>query len=304
MKGQLNFLFGTLMVIFISLSNSSCGSDTPQTRYVAAKLVDSDMWSIVDVNSGEVIHKDEFKSQPSVIVNKIFCVKNESGLYDYFSVDDVTKPINKESFLYATSFSDEKVALAVKKGKGICIIDEDCNVVAELDNAIISATDFSNGYSAVANDDNKYGYINKRGEIIIKPSYDSAADFSKDGIAIVAKEVNDSVSKFSAIDVKGEVLFSFSSTEYKDYGDFLNGYLPVKKDNDEVVLLDKEGKKHTTLGKWKGFIPLWLGFNDGVIVFKDGDSYGLKNEKGDIVIRAKYDELIPLTMIKRPFHKF
>lgn len=34
----------------------------------------------------------------------------------------------------------------------------------------------------------------------------------------------------------------------------------------------------------------------------DGDAYGLKNEKGEIVIRAKYDELIPLTKINDKYY--
>lgn len=290
-----------LLVCVISLT--SCGnSDKTNTRYVAAKLVDSDMWSIVDVKTGEIIHKDEFKSQPSVIVNDKFCVKNESGLYDYFTVDNVTKPINAESYLYATAFNENDIAMAVLKGKGISVINGKCEVVANLDNSIVSANDFSNGYAAVSNDDNKHGYINEKGEIVIKPSYDRAFNFSADGLAIVGKEVNDSITKYLAIDTKGKELFSFSSNEYKNFGSFNNGYIPVQKENDEVVLLDKTGKKYASIGKWKGYLPNWLGFNDGVIVFKDGEAYGLKNEKGEIVIRAKYDELIPLTKINNKYY--
>lgn len=296
MLNKLSCFWRLTMMFVLSLAFSSCGSsDEAQTNSVAAKLVDSEMWSIVDVNTGEVLHKDEFKSQPSIIVNKTFCVKNESGLYDYFTVDNVTKPINKESFLYATSYNENDIALAVLKGKTISIIDGNCEVVANLDNNIISASDFSNGFSVVTNDDNKSGYVNEKGELVVKMIYDKAHSFSKDGCAIVGKEVNDSVTKYSAIDVKGKELFSFSSSEYKDFGAFVNGYLPVQKENGVVVLLDKAGKKYCSIGKWKGYIPTWLGFNDGVIVFKDGDAYGLKNEKGDIVIRAKYDELLPLS---------
>ena len=97
-------------------------------------------------------------------------------------------------------------------------------------------------------------------------------------------------------------MFSFSSNEYKDFGSFSNGCLPVQKENGDVVLLDKTGKKVNSIGKWKGYIPNWLGFNNGVIVFMDGDAYGLKNEKGEIVIRAKYDELIPLTKINDKYY--
>lgn len=296
-------LLAVSLFIICAVSLTSCGnSDKANTRYVAAKLVDSDMWSIVDVNTGEIIHKDEFKSQPSVIVNDKFCVKNESGLYDYFTVDNVTKPLNSESYLYASSFNENDVALAVLKGKGISIINGKCEVVANLDNSIVSASDFANGYATVSNDDNKQGYINEKGEIVIKPSYDRAFNFSADGVAIVGKEINDSTNKYFAIDTAGKELFSFSSNEYKDFGSFNNGYLPVQKENDEVVLLDKAGKRFTSIGKWKGHLPSWLGFNDGAIVFMDGDAYGLKNEKGEIVIRAKYDELIPLTQINDKYY--
>ncbi len=290
------------MLITCITTLTSCGNSDASTRYVAAKLVDSDMWSIVDVKTGEIIHKDEFKSQPTVIVNDKFCVKNEGGLYDYFSVDNVTKPINSESYLYATAFNENDVALAVLKGKGISIINGKCEVVANLDNSIVSANGFVCGFATVSNDDNKHGYINEKGEIVIKPSYDRAFNFSTNGLAIVSKEVNDSTNKYFVIDTNGKELFTFSSNEYKDFGSFNNGYLPVQKENNEVVLLDKAGKKYRSIGKWNGYLPSWLGFNDGVIVFMDGDAYGLKNEKGEIVIRAKYDELIPLTKINSKYY--
>ncbi|MDE7410648.1 MAG: WG repeat-containing protein [Paramuribaculum sp.] len=296
------FSIATMLIVCIATLVSCSNSDKANTRYVAAKLVDSDLWSIVDVTTGEIIHKDEFKSQPTVIVNDKFCVKNGNGSYDYFSVNNVTKPINGESYLYATAFNENDIALAVLKGKGISVINGKCEVVANLDNSIVSANDFENGFAAVSNDDNKYGYINENGEIVIKPSYDRAFNFSTDGLAIVGKGVNDSTNKYFAIDNKGNELFSFSSNEYKDFGSFNHGFLPAQKENGEVVLLDKTGKKVSSIGKWKGYIPDWLEFNNGVIVFMDGDAYGLKNEKGEIVIRAKYDELIPLTKINDKYY--
>lgn len=303
MSAQIKLAVRSAIVAIIAIiSLTSCSSNENETRYVAAKLVDSDMWSIVDLKTGEVIHKDEFKSQPSIIVNDKFCVKNESGLYDYFSVENVTKPINSESFLYATAFNENDIALAVLKGKGISIINGKCEIIANLDNSIVEAKCFSNGLSVVRNDDDKLGYINEKGEVAIKPVYDVASAFSADGLAIVGKEINDSTKKYFAIDNQGKELFSFSSNEYQDFGSFQEGFLPVQRDNDEVVILDKTGKKQYSIGKWKGYIPYWLGFNDGIIVFKDGETYGLKDNKGEIVIRAKYDELIPLPEINSSYY--
>ena len=56
---------------------TSCG-DGGQMRYVAVRLADSDLWSIVDVNTGEILYKDEFKNQPSVIVNGKFTESPDS----------------------------------------------------------------------------------------------------------------------------------------------------------------------------------------------------------------------------------
>ncbi len=294
--------WGLVAAILFAVSHSSCSSDTDQTRYVAAKLVDSDMWSIVDVTTGEIVHKDEFKSQPSVIVNGKFFVKNQSGLYEYYTVDDVKKPINSEPYLYASSFNKNDIAFAVFKGKGISIINGRCDIIANLDNSIVSAREFSYGFSQITNDDQKSGYINEKGEIVIKPIYDTSSPFSEDGIAIVGKAINDTTYKCSAIDTKGVELFTFSTNEYKDYSSFVNGYISVQKANNEVVLLDKAGKKLCSIGKWKGYIPYWLGFYDNVIVFKDGDSYGLKDKQGNVVLRAKYDELIPLPKINTKYY--
>lgn len=271
---------------------TSCG-DGGQMRYVAVRLADSDLWSIVDVNTGEILYKDEFKNQPSVIVNGKFCIENESGLWDYYSIDNVKQPINKESYLLASSFSDDDVALVVKKGEPISVINGSCEIVATLDNKIVSASEFENGMAIVVTEDNKIGYVDKNGKVVIKPSYDVGGYFSKDGIAIVGKAANDSVMKYAAIDKSGKELFSFTSSDYSGYGMFHNGHIVVKKErNGEAILLDKQGKKVMSLGKWKGDIPSNLGLFDDIIIFKDGDLLGLKNSNGDIVIRAKYDVLM------------
>ena len=81
-----SFLLASMLIICIATLVSCGNSDKSNTRYVAAKLVDSDMWSIVDVSTGEIIHKDEFKSQPTIIVNDKFCVKMKAGCMTIFQL--------------------------------------------------------------------------------------------------------------------------------------------------------------------------------------------------------------------------
>lgn len=280
-----------LCVVFML---ASC-SDHEQIKYVAAKLVDSDLWSIVNVENGEIIYEDEFKSEPSVIVCDRFCVKNESGNYDYYSLSDVRRPINTESFMLASAFCEDGVALVVKKGQPISIINKDCKEVATLSNDIRYANNFSNGFSIIHDDEGKAGVIDTKGNVIVVPKYDCIHDYSEDKVAIAYIEVNDSVKQIFALNAKGEELFSFKSNEYKDYTMFYNGYMLVQKDNEVLVALDKKGNKAFSLGKWNGYLPSQLGFYDDLIVFKDGNSYGLKNKENKIILRAKYDTLNPLS---------
>ena len=74
-------------------------------------------------------------------------------------------------------------------------IDINNNVVIEADKYEL-AMSFSEGYAAVMLN-GKYGYINKSGEMVIKPQYDAATSF-EDGIARVKYD-----GKWGSIDNKG-----------------------------------------------------------------------------------------------------
>ena len=282
---------------------TSCGNSS---HYIAVQLVGSDLWSIVDLNTGEVIYKDKFKNRPSAIVNGKFCVSNDSS-FEYFTIDNVAKPINKERYRYATSFTDNNVAIVVPVGKGIKLIDGNCNVIASLNDTITAAREFSYGYAAVGkwvNGLTKWGYINENGEVVINLSYDYAHDFSKDGIAIVEDRMYSVIARpavqttqYHAIDTKGNKLFSLDAYEYQAVGKFSDSYLPVHKQNGEIVLLDKTGKEVCSVGHFDEYIYDLESryFTNGEYhVYKENDLYGLKKMTGEVAIRAKYNGIIPL----------
>lgn len=294
----------SLSLCLIGMAVTSCGNNS---HYIAAQLEGSDLWSIVDLNTGEVIHKDEFKNKPSAIVNGKFCVRNDIGTFEYFTVDNVVKPINKERYLYATSFTDNDVAIVVPVGKGIKLIDGNCNVIASLNDTITEAKEFSHGYAAVKGKGhfNTWGYINENGEVVINLSYDYAHDFSKDGIAIVEDGTEYyelgyyryKTTEYHAIDTKGNELFSLDADEYQDIGEFSDGYLPAKKQNGELVLLDKTGKEVCSVehfDKYIYYLETRKCTNGEYHVYKEKDSYGLKKMTGEIAIRTKYDKIMPL----------
>lgn len=286
---KFSFLKISALLIGLSCILSSCGGSSYETKYVAVKTVGSELWSIMDVKTGTIVHQDEFKSCPSVIINDVFWVKNAEGKYDVFKVGDVTKPVNSESYKYISTFDKDGYAVAVKPGQAITIIDKNCSEIAALPQTIISADAFVNGYSLIKDSQDLYGFIDHKGNIVIEPKYERAGDFH-DGIVIVGNKVSDNLINYFAIDTKGNELFKFSSGDYDNYGHFSEGFLPVTSD-EQIYLLDKQGNKGIQVGKNDLFAFYRTVVKNGMIIYFDGTSYGIKNTKGEVMIRPKYDNL-------------
>lgn len=284
-----------LVVVILSLVFlASCSKDENGVEFISVKLIDSDMWSIVKVEDGTTVYKDEFKTSPSQIVDGIFFVRNSDGMYDYYSVDDVNKPINKESYLSATYFNKDGFAIVTRVGQPISVINKKCEQVLEFPKDIERCYALDNsGRTVFQNSDELYGIMDMRGNIIIKPEWDHISNFS-DGVAIAEKKVKDH-KECVALDESGKKLFTFSTTKYKEYGSFMSGLLPVLVGDNKVEYLDNTGKSIGEFGKAEKYMGAnnYYVTDDKVSTFYDGSLWGLKDLKGEIILRAKYDELIP-----------
>ena len=157
---------------------TACGGNEStyqyKTQYLPVQLVGSEKWSILDVNSGEVIAKDAFKNAPSPIVADMFYVMNEDGSYDYYDVSAPTTPVAGH-FGSVTSFSDDGVAVCSRVGGSLCVIDRKGQVVKELPKEVSQCSMFSRGMAAIQNDNGQWGYINVSGDTIIPASRISAS---------------------------------------------------------------------------------------------------------------------------------
>ena len=119
----------------------------------------------------------------------------------------------------------------------------------------------------------KYGYINKKGEEIIPLEYDSAGVFSS-GIAVAFKG-----GKAGAINNKNETIIPF---EYDQLGAFVDGIALYTVKN-MVGIIDKTGKKITE--------PIFEGaynFSEGLALIVKDKKAGFANTKGEIVIAPTY----------------
>ncbi len=122
----------------------------------------------------------------------------------------------------------------------------------------------------------KYGYIDDSGEIVLDFIYDWA-DFFIEGVAVVS--INDSM---GVINKQGSVLIPI---EYKDIEPFKNALAVVGK-NGKYGIINKLNQlilpiEYDEIGS----------FNDGLALVVKNNLYGFTNTSGDVVIPLKYQSV-------------
>ena len=292
--------FATVIAVLLCACGGNETTYQYKTKYMPVQLVGSEKWSILDVNSGEVVAKDAFDRAPSPIVADMFYVMNDDGSYDYYNVSAPTQPVAGH-FGSVTSFSDDGVAVASKVGGPLCVIDRNGNIVKQLPNEVSQCSMFSRGMAAIQNDNGLWGYINASGDTVISPIYNSANMFLYDDYAMVIDEhqSNDSIVMFSVIDKTGKVMFTKSSSEYQPVQPyFINGVLPTVK-GDSLVCLNESGKEVDNPIKddekvSKGGYDDYSRTPSGDYVVIKGKKVGLIDKDGKELIAIKHDNLIDI----------
>ena len=288
----------------VALLMTACGgNDTTyqyKTEYLPVQLVGSEKWSILDLNSGEVIAKDAFDNAPSPIVADMFYVMNAEGSYDYYDVSAPTTPVAGH-FGSVTAFSDDGVAVCSRVGGALCVIDRKGAVVKELPKEVSQCSMFSRGMAAFQNDNGHWGYINVSGDSIVPATYSSANLFLYEDYAMVIdqNQPSDSAVNFSVIDKTGKLMFTASSSEYQPIQPyFINGVLPVVK-GDSLVCLNHNGKEvanpveNSEQVKNGGYDDISRTPSGDYIVFKD-KKVGMVDKYCKQLIRIQYDNLIDI----------
>jgi hypothetical protein len=120
---------------------------------------------------------------------------------------------------------------------------------------------FLENYFPVASDQ-KYGYMNSNGAIVIQPQYDEVGVF-RNGLAVVSKE-----SKYGVINKKNELIVDFV---YDEIVDFQDDRAIVSKE-EKYNLIDRSGKEISS-GKFSDLSSfhkeIYIGLEDSLYLFLD-----------------------------------
>lgn len=282
-------ILSLLFVLALVMQSCSVTDESKNEDLISVQLDGSKMWSLLNVKSGELEFSDEFFAPVSSVVNGAFFVQNEKGAFDLYTVKDTKNKLNRSSYDFVSNFNPEGYAIVRVKTEPWQVINTKGEIIATMPKELNIMSGFSReGLALFKNADSNYGYIDVKGQQVIKPKYKKATLFS-DGVAIVAVNIEEDGKVFyNVIDTKGTVLFKFSSALYSQVSLFNKGYaFAVQGEN--IILLNKEGAKVVTVGKGSDFSNLEV-LGD-TFIYPDNGFYGVKNMKGEIKIRAKYKSL-------------
>jgi len=262
----------TLLGICLMLTACNMGGGGKQTgsTHYPFKESKKDRWGLVDAN-GKVLVENEFKEEPSPVINGMFFAKR-NGEFELYSVDNPTKTVG-ETYKAIAYFADG-LAPCVKANEGIKYIDKNGDVKFELPLEYIYAKKFDNGYSLIGR---------KAGE------HSAEEDYGEDSSWL----------EWDAVNTKGEITrIENASIESV----FSNGYFLVSEKKSgyekEYFILNLNGSDKTQL---KDYSPNYLYdvFDDFIspdlkyYVFYDDEErkYGVRSMAGETIIKPKHEEL-------------
>ncbi|PLS05767.1 WG repeat-containing protein [Neobacillus cucumis] len=177
----------------------------------------------------------------------------------------------------------------VNDGEGFKVIDESGKEITERAYSVIG-TEYKEGRVEAAETDEQgnyqYGYLNKRGKVVIATIYESASEFTE-GKAVVKSKGG----QYQLIDLTGKVLHTYPYAWVGNYGENL---LSFKKSNDgKYGYIDVKGHiviepKFTNADR----------FIDGraivSIEINRNEKYGIIHSKGLFVLKANYNQILYL----------
>lgn len=276
----------------------SCNSTKNKTEYVPFKSSSKAKWGMMSVD-GKVLFEEEFKDEPTVVINGMFLVKNGNDLWEVYKASEKPEKVGDE-YVGICPFTED-VTPAVKKDEKITLIDKTGAVKATLDKVkgknIVRCSAFKKGYAVITTEESKAGLIDTKGNIVVDPKYDEMVVNDK-GVIVGANINNeDKYIDITFINAKGDVKLKLKIGEGQKYANIGISAtnteriaVCTKSDDEEqwgFINYDKE-----VIMKPSSKVRSIVDVQGDMFTFGNEESnYGLMNIQGEVLIRAKYDFL-------------
>ena len=211
-----------------------------------------------------------------LLANNKYNIVNKDGEYllsEFASVVEIITDNNEPYILVKSQSEAEQDSLALSINKRWYICDSEGNQIGERYDSI---SGFSEGLCDIKFND-KWGYINLKGNEVIEPQYDSAHSFSKEGLAHVNYN-----NKESFIDKEGNVVISADKILTR-----FNCNRAAIEINNKKYLIDRECNKTCQI-KADSIYP--FGSDSLSTIIKNGCASKI-DTCGKIILSTKYQEI-------------
>jgi hypothetical protein len=270
-----NKLFYLLMII-LTISAMSCSDATILSK--GEKIPISS-----DNALGYINHKGQYEINPqfaeaTCFIEGLALVKSKGNDSKYGYIGNDGRYIISPIYEKATTFSeglawvlnDDRIVAIDKNGKEVLNI-------ANLERVKIFSEDLAAFKISTMNQSN-WGFINKKGEIVMNPQFEDVGYFSGGKCA-----VKDNRGKWGYINIDGKVVIN---NQFDDATDFNNGKAIVALGS-KYGLIDKNGKYLVN----PQFDKMY--YDEEIFLVNNGSAWGWCDNEGKYLINPQFKEAMP-----------
>lgn len=290
---KLLFVFAAVAAVFTFVSCDKSSSEQLKAEYLPFKTDEKDAWGLLG-KDGKPLFKDEFDGEISPSINGVFAVETKNGI-SLYRTSEKPELIKGCENLKAVGMMNEGLIPIVRKGQRIEYVDKDGKTKFVLNpyknKEIVSASIFIDGLAAIGTDDEKYGFIDAKGKVLIEPKYSYVSVFNE-GLCLVQKIEKNKDTLMVIINKDGKEVKKLPKDISIESTVFEEGKLYAKigtGENRRCAFFDTKGEIMRKLPKKVKWVSDYQG--DYYIYNDEEGNKGVNNMKDETIIRAKYESM-------------
>lgn len=285
-----NIIKWVILTSIVQILFYSCSSSNNRIiTHLPFRLTDKGNWGIISTD-GKIAISGEYVTPPYAATEGIYIIRRDDGMFEFYKAAQVPARIGGQ-YLKVAAFS-ESLAPVMEREDVISVINTSGETIFTLDQTngkrIVSCECFSEGFALIEDEDGLKGFVNKKGEIVIKPQYNEAYSF-KNGYAVV-KSGEGEKSYWQIINKKGRVILDMGPETIKTSGYVSSGLLGYTKSPDLNTWGFVSIKGENIVEPSKDYISV-SEVNNSKFIFSNGEKYGVSEISGKRVIPAEYDNI-------------
>lgn len=284
-----------LLSFAIGVLFAACNKDTTdRVDALAFKAQSGDKWGLISTDNGEaLVPSDTWELQPTTVVNGMFALPDGKGFYQLYNLKQPYSPVTPRRFARIGHFFEEVTLAQETPQSPILIIDRKGNTVSSTGQYpqydIALAHNFREGRALFATSEGKYGYLDRKGNIVIPPLYDHAYDFH-DGVALVGIDNRQGETGYQLINPNGKNILFIQLNNCLLDPHFGNGLLMFKNLNThQCCYMDKAGISFICLPEE---VKESYAFKHEIAVFQTAAGTGVIDPVGCTLIAPRYEDVL------------